>query len=231
MAGIAKPSIDNLHPEISIQVVSCNKIYSNSTQVTNDPSVFSRLFDGSTSKLGSYGSIMMYSGCSFEFVADEPIEYIWALGNTYSDSSGSTPKDVKLEMLKNGVYELIGTYPTKSDGTWYQLFGKLDKGQYRVTGTASYTEWDEWYVGRQYYSRALFSMNDNIFSFKDELMIKLPAFTEENFINYGIEMPFNIPIGKKIKEIIGNSQALGSGKTFEHTIDLSKSRVDKINLN
>ncbi|WP_427051182.1 discoidin domain-containing protein [Paenibacillus sp. TC-CSREp1] len=58
----------------------------------------------------------------------------------------------------------------------------------------------------------------------------LPSSDEETFIKYGVDqIKLNSLYGKKVSmEKI--KVVLGSGKTFEHTVDMSKRRVDKIKL-
>lgn len=61
-------------------------------------------------------------------------------------------------------------------------------------------------------------------------MYSLPSSDEETFIKYGVDqIKLNSPYVKKVsvEKIKG---ALGSGKIFEHTVDMSKRRVDKITL-
>ncbi|MBP1906676.1 hypothetical protein J2Z32_003340 [Paenibacillus turicensis] len=61
-------------------------------------------------------------------------------------------------------------------------------------------------------------------------LITLPNQLEQTFITYGIESPINITQLNGVKSIESNSITHESGKTFTHTIDLSKRRVDKIIL-
>lgn len=62
------------------------------------------------------------------------------------------------------------------------------------------------------------------------LLTMLPNQSEQTFINYGMESPININQLSGVKLIESNSITHESGKTFTHTIDLSKRRVNKIIL-
>ncbi|SHN71816.1 Concanavalin A-like lectin/glucanases superfamily protein [Paenibacillus sp. ov031] len=53
---------------------------------------------------------------------------------------------------------------------------------------------------------------------------------ESTFLKEGIDIGNLSEIADKIKLYRSNSSTLASGKTFEHTIDMSKRRVDKITL-
>lgn len=63
-------------------------------------------------------------------------------------------------------------------------------------------------------------------------IIQLDSVSEDEYLKYGIKMPldFNESFAGayNVKKL---NNVLGSGKTFEHTIDLSKRRIDKITLN
>lgn len=73
-----------------------------------------------------------------------------------------------------------------------------------------------------------------MFGIASKDVIELPDLTEEYFLNYGMSGSENIDFSNTFitKRIIVNQQSeLGSGKIFEHEIDLSERRVDKIILN
>lgn len=60
--------------------------------------------------------------------------------------------------------------------------------------------------------------------------IKLDKAREVEFLNYGFDKVSPNRIFSKLIEISAENTNSGSGKTFEHTIDMSKRRVDKITL-
>lgn len=68
-----------------------------------------------------------------------------------------------------------------------------------------------------------------IFEKKNQTMYVLDSGSEKEFIQYGMkdDISINEMIGK-IKDIRKTNQTLGSGKSFEHIVDMSKRRVDKI---
>lgn len=167
MAGNAKPNVPDLRAEVTLKFVNCSQINSNSSSASaGDVSVFSRLFDGTIAKQGIYGAIMLGGSPSmwFEFEVDVPIKTIWSIGNIYSDSGGTSPKDVKLYKWNGIEYALVGQYPTKADGTWYKLFENLGTGKYKVENVAKYVEFDEWYVEMGYVNKILLSSGENYYS-------------------------------------------------------------------
>lgn len=62
------------------------------------------------------------------------------------------------------------------------------------------------------------------------ILLSLSDQSEKSFINYGVESPVRITQLDGIKSVESNSNTQESGKTFEHTVDLSRRRVDKILL-
>ncbi|MFD3258771.1 LamG domain-containing protein [Paenibacillus lentus] len=79
---------------------------------------------------------------------------------------------------------------------------------------------------------ALLSSNNKIYSLNNGL-INLPSTAsadEQRFIDFGMNLPIEFPILNKMTNIVDTATTLGSGKTFEHTVDLSERRVDKIVL-
>ncbi|MNF11236.1 hypothetical protein D3C80_2124060 [compost metagenome] len=54
--------------------------------------------------------------------------------------------------------------------------------------------------------------------------------TEYNFINYGMNITTEINSERITKKILinSNSSSLSSGKTYEHSIDISKRKISKI---
>lgn len=58
----------------------------------------------------------------------------------------------------------------------------------------------------------------------------LPNQSEQTFLNHGIESAIAFARIGGMKSIVSDSTTLNSGKTFEHTIDTKKRRVDKITL-
>lgn len=68
-------------------------------------------------------------------------------------------------------------------------------------------------------------------SVKDDYMISLSSNSEHDFINHGIDNLMLVDLSNSFnkKQYIKHaSNALGIGKTYEHTIDLSKYKVNKI---
>lgn len=86
-----------------------------------------------------------------------------------------------------------------------------------------------------YYHNYFFHSGDEIVSVdNDNLTIKsISSQTEQDFINYGIRdlssIDFNIKYNKK-QYIQNQSQALGNGKVFSHTVDFDKYIINKIEI-
>lgn len=64
----------------------------------------------------------------------------------------------------------------------------------------------------------------------DIIPIKLDNAREVEFLNYGFEKASLNRIFSKLIDVETDNIGLDSGKTFEHTVDMSKRRVDKITL-
>ncbi|MGM1044907.1 MAG: SPRY domain-containing protein [Bacillota bacterium] len=63
-----------------------------------------------------------------------------------------------------------------------------------------------------------------------DIIVNLPSISEQNFINYGADSPLNLDIYSNIIDIVSDNTVLGSGKTYEHDIDLSKRKTNKISF-
>ncbi|WP_405143791.1 hypothetical protein MHI48_09520 [Paenibacillus sp. FSL H7-0942] len=70
-----------------------------------------------------------------------------------------------------------------------------------------------------------------MFEMKPSYLVQMESETETDFLNRGVGdlNDFN-QILKTKKNLKKGNTVLGSGKTFEHTVDMSKRRVDKITL-
>nr|WP_145401409.1 hypothetical protein [Paenibacillus xylanexedens] len=69
------------------------------------------------------------------------------------------------------------------------------------------------------------------YSLKDSTIFKMEAESENNFLNYGVDSIANFNgYSTKMRDIVNTVAALDLGKTYEHTIDMSKRRVNKIIL-
>lgn len=64
----------------------------------------------------------------------------------------------------------------------------------------------------------------------EKYLLSFSNYTEKEFINYGLD-DLNLELLQGEVRIEKNTHQLGNGKTFEHSIDLSNRRVDKIILN
>ncbi|WP_339837375.1 hypothetical protein [Paenibacillus sp. FSL R7-0272] len=64
----------------------------------------------------------------------------------------------------------------------------------------------------------------------DPYLINLPNLAERTFMNYGKESIVPVSVMKKIKKVEDKYIKSGTSTTFEHSINMSKRRVDKIML-
>lgn len=132
---------------------------------------------------------------------------------------GTTNADaVKIYIDDMKTPDITGTYPT-IDTTAHSANLTM--------GCSSNTQYPGWYTG---YLTDVEIYND-VINVDDCKLISIESASESDYISYGkknveFNSEFNGEIVKKRSTV-----TLGSGKTFEHTIDLSKRRVDKINLN
>ncbi|PRA08990.1 MULTISPECIES: discoidin domain-containing protein [unclassified Paenibacillus] len=70
-----------------------------------------------------------------------------------------------------------------------------------------------------------------IFQKKNQTMYVLETSDEIDFIKYGMKSDISLKEAvDNVKDVIKMNLSLASGKTFEHSIDMSKRRVDKIML-
>lgn len=70
-------------------------------------------------------------------------------------------------------------------------------------------------------------------SFKDNSVIQISAPTEKSYLDFGMESDSKVRLADKqtIKKYIqNNSGTFESGKTYEHNIDTSKYKIDKLRL-
>ncbi|MBN3522260.1 hypothetical protein [Paenibacillus apiarius] len=150
MAETAKPNIPDLGDSLQIKI-------SNSHIAINDES---KLFDGITSMQGQYGVVCMSTtNQSFiEFQVPRKCN-LWAVGGYYSDSGGSSGKQIRLQKWDGTSYIEVGLYNTTNHYDWFLLFPNLEKGQYKITPTANYIVFNEWYVENLVFNKSLIELN------------------------------------------------------------------------
>lgn len=70
-----------------------------------------------------------------------------------------------------------------------------------------------------------------MFEIKPSYLVQMESATESDFLDRGVgDINYFNQILETMKNLIKGNTVLGSGKTFEHIIDMSKRRVDKITL-
>lgn len=129
-------------------------------------------------------------------------------------------------------YEFQGS----NDGVNYDTLHSIVGGpsgvlDYAIENRKSYTHY-RLYITSLSSGTALPAVYElEMFEMKPSYLIQMESITESDYLNKGVEKltGFN-QILKLKKNLLKNNQILGSGKTFEHIIDMSKRRVDKITL-
>jgi len=188
MAGIAKPDIEGLGKEGKIAFLESDY---DDTRFDN----IETLLDGDTNKHTIYG-VLLNGGISKNIVFEIPKKSnIWAYGQSYSDSGGSTPESINLyKKNNNGEFELIQEgIPTKAN-EWYLFLSNLDKGVYKIEHISNYTMFTEWYVENLDLYKFLLKQNNSIYTFNGLNIVLSPSqeLNQDNFIVNGLDNPSNI---------------------------------------
>ncbi|PIH59772.1 SPRY domain-containing protein [Paenibacillus sp. LK1] len=132
-------------------------------------------------------------------------------------------KDFELYGSNDGVmYEKLYTNTQPNVGTriYYDFESNKAYSYYRLNILSSYN------------LTTTVGVNEmEIFQKKNQTMYVIDTSDENDIIQYGMkgDISFN-GVVDKVKDVIKMNLPLGSSKTFEHTIDMSKRRVDKITL-
>jgi hypothetical protein len=158
MAGTAKPSVAGLGAEGTIT-------FNSYVVYNNNPSSY--LLNGTTTSDHSiYGSCLFFNSTHvIDFTANQKTA-IWAIGNSYSDTAGATPKAIKLEKYDTATASWVSintSVATNDTGSWYKLVDNLENGgRYRFLATASYTSFNEWYIENLELKKYLFEDGTDI---------------------------------------------------------------------
>ncbi|WP_340032338.1 discoidin domain-containing protein [Paenibacillus sp. FSL K6-1122] len=104
---------------------------------------------------------------------------------------------------------------TKGETKEFIIKNELSYRYYRIRGTLNIT----WAIAEF-----------ELLHLSPSYLVSVPKLNEESFLKYGRDssVPFNLM--NKVQKNKDEYNSLGSGKTFEHTVDMSKRRVDKITL-
>lgn len=120
--------------------------YNTYGDITN--SVKQYLFDGIKTKQGSYGAYMMGTQQSsyMTFDIENGDMYITFSSNSYSDSGGSSGKEVNFYKLNsNNEYELYTSFTQQNNNYEYSKTF-FEEGSYKMTFSGNYVEFDEWII-------------------------------------------------------------------------------------
>lgn len=104
------------------------------------------MFDGIKTKQGNYGAYLATSARNMTFDVEDGDVYITFCSNSYSDSGGSSGKDVNFYKLNlNNEYELYTSFTQQNDNYEYSKTF-FEEGSYKVTFSGNYVEFDEWII-------------------------------------------------------------------------------------
>lgn len=145
MAGIAKPNVDGLGKETTVNFLSSRTDYT--------PNFKIELFDGSLSSTNSVNSALFfytsYTGCFVEFEVTEKCR-IWGYTLDYSDSGGNllNPCALYKKDETTNQYVFVKNSNTPIANQWYTIFDELEVGTYKIQSSArtNYSGWTEWYI-------------------------------------------------------------------------------------
>lgn len=185
MAGSAKPDIEGLGKEVEITILGFYGAGGDNA---------STLLDGDVTRKTVYGNLYRLNDTHYLEFSINKKSNIYAYGNTYSDSAGSSGKDVILyRKEEDGSYTELGTYSTPSTPVWQLLFEKLDAGTYKMkpiavsTGYVSLTELYAEMVGlhiikkdNKYYS----IKEENYYDSSNSSYNEITDLTKDNFNDY-----------------------------------------------
>lgn len=226
MAGIAKPDIVNLKREGVITLnSSLLRAHNNVMDVSND---ISGLFNGQISHSSKYSTVLLSAthGSYIDFTCEEDVR-IWCISTkVYSDSIGSSPKDIKIEKWDGSSWILLYTRPTQSNSNWYDLTGIIEAGRYKITPTANYVIMDEWYIERPIVNKTLILSENEYLTNVDSTWVSVSQTlpTLQQFQDSGMDdiSILNREIQVASTPQMTNNGALGEGKVFKGTVDLKK---------
>ncbi|MBD8839516.1 hypothetical protein IFU39_17020 [Paenibacillus sp. CFBP 13594] len=200
-----------------------------------------RAFNGQININQTWMSSSVASWLAYEFPSEKLIvRYSFRGGGI---NSSTAPKTWTFEGSNDGTnWTVLDTKLNQTIGGYTNEYfydipnntKKFKKYRFNITAVQSSTANAEIMtlsMYELYNDKILLSSSNGVYSLKDSSVYKLSIDSEENFLSYGADSitSFNGYL-TKLKDIKNTSTALGSGKTFEHTIDMSKRRVDKITL-
>ena len=193
MAGLARPNnIKGIEGKITINdsYLRVTYNYEGTNLEVNSKSGCPALFNGISETNNLYKNFVLmangYGENYIDFTVDSKSN-IYAIGNVYSDSGGSSPNPLHFYKYNDSdeTWELIGDVNTQSDNTWYLLLS-CDKGRYKLVNYLNYVGFTEWFV--ESVASNLIKSNNRYYSIHEEFYdsstksyIPLDNLTTENF--------------------------------------------------
>ncbi|GEM_PF-6529776 len=155
----------------------------------------------------------------------------------YSIRSGTSPETSTINaMPKNWTFEGSNdgvkweVLDTQTDQVWTAA---LSDKTYSISIPQSFKMYRlNWITNNGF--RNYTNINElKMYQFSPGIMYELNSVSESNFVNYGIENEEVIDFTQAIQEIVlvaQSSSMLGSGRLYEHQLDLSRRRVKNIKI-
>ncbi|MNW52591.1 hypothetical protein D3C74_301160 [compost metagenome] len=225
MAGTAKPSDTLL--EASYTLIGGSGSFDAGTQNG------AGLFDGALVNEWNTNRVH-YWASSVDYIEIDILSNsvnIWRSGTT--DWNGYY-YPLKIKKWNGASYDDVTSQFTQNcsnitQNKWEKTIENLPKGRYRFEYSNGVRLDSEWFIELIPNNKLLLHSNNKMYSITSHNLIHLGDSSVQNFIDYGLDsIDFNTINGEL--RIVNQSSTLGSGKIFEHTIDLRKRRVDKIIL-
>lgn len=183
-----------------------------------------KAFDGSTSGSWQSANGLKTGYVSYTFKKGIIVGKYTIVSMSSNSSASAAPKDWTLEGSNDGLtWTVLDTQ--KSQTGWVAL----EKRVYSLNNTNKFKTYKVNITDNNGHASAVTIVEMELFE-RIKHVNSLDDNTESSFIKYSYE---NVPFNSKMtyqNDIIKTNSALGSGKTFEHTIDMSKRRADKITL-
>ena len=190
------------------------------------PSTAYTLFDGNSSNNLTF-SLMTNVWVSYEFPSPKTITK-YTLIVTGASSINRAPRVWKFEGSNDGTIWIELDYQNESSNNWTMGV----KRSFAITNTIKFKFYRVFIFLSNNGSSIAPSLSEiEMMEMSSNELYELDTLNENTALNYGSDTSINLTeIFTKAKVIKSTNSTVGSGKTFEHTVDMSKRRVDKITL-
>ncbi|RPK28779.1 hypothetical protein [Paenibacillus xylanexedens] len=190
------------------------------------PSTAYTLFDGNSSNNLTFG-LMTNVWVSYEFPSPKTIAK-YTLIVTGASSINRAPREWKFEGSNDGVIWTQLDYQNEPSNNWTMGV----KRSFTITNTIKFKFYRVFIILSNNGSSTAPSLSEiEMMEKSPNELYELDTLNENTALNYGSDTSINLTeMFTKAKVIKSTNSTVGSGKIFEHTVDMSKRRVDKIKL-